>query len=265
MKPEFLIKTFIIVIGLVGITTAFGQKNGERFHATMKKLATAWTNQDVDAALECFSPDAQYIQPPDLQFYNGSKELRLLFEGLEPGTFMRFHHLWFDEKNSIGAGEFSFGNTNDANADHGICVVEMKGDKIFRWREYFVSGPSSFAQFISVDGKKWKWDINALQKSDVNGSLTNTYSTVIGSKKAPFQDVVLTITGEDVKGKYDWYNGKIEGVLRSDTLKGIWRQDNQGYGIIKFIFDKDLSTFTGLYNDILADPDKWFLWNGKKK
>jgi hypothetical protein len=78
----------------------------------MNRLADGWSKQNTDQALACFTEDAIYIEPPDIQFYKGHSELRPYFAALKPGTFMRFHNLWFDEGRQIGVGEYSFGEVN---------------------------------------------------------------------------------------------------------------------------------------------------------
>ena len=133
------------------------QATAASFGSVMATLADAWSTQDSRRALGCFTQDALYMQPPDLQLYRGRDELERLFRGLRPGTFMKFHHLAFDPKAQVGFGEFSFGRAGDAKADHGVVVVTLRGDRIAVWREYFQEGPSSFADFVGVEGKTWKW------------------------------------------------------------------------------------------------------------
>jgi ketosteroid isomerase-like protein len=125
----------------------------------MDELAWAWSQQDTQAALACFTEDALYIEPPDVQFYQGHEQLRAYFGALKPGTFMRFHQLWFDEAQQVGAGEFSFGMTGKATADHGVIVVELRDGRIAFWREYQRTGPSAFPDFIATTGKTWRWHI----------------------------------------------------------------------------------------------------------
>ena len=131
----------------------------QEFQALMEKLAHAWSYQDTDLALACFALDATYIEPPDIQFYNGQEQLRPYFAALKPGTFMHFHNLWFDEAKQVGAGEYSFGMTVKTTADHGVVVVELRDWQIAFWREYQRQGPSVFQDFIGTEGKTWQWHI----------------------------------------------------------------------------------------------------------
>ena len=125
----------------------------------MTKLAAAWTAQNTELALACFTPDAMYMQPPDKQFYVGHRQLRPYFAALKQGTFMKFHHVWFDEKTQVGAGEFTFGNSLTKTGVTGVAIVTVKHKKIATWREYFVTGSIDFNEFISTTGKNWEWHI----------------------------------------------------------------------------------------------------------
>ncbi len=131
----------------------------EGFRDLMEALADAWSRQDTEAGLACFTPDAVYMEPPDEQIYLGHEQLRPYFAALQPGTFMRFHHLWFDAARQVGAGEYTFGAEGAANADHGVAVVEIRAGRIAHWREYQRKGPAGFDDFVSVEGKDWRWHI----------------------------------------------------------------------------------------------------------
>jgi hypothetical protein len=110
-------------------------------------------------ALDCFTLDAIYTEPPDIQYFAGQEQLRAYFGALKPGTSMVFQHLWFDESTQTGVGEFSFGIWGREQATHGVCVVELRGGQIARWREYQRRGPFAFAEFIATEGKTWQWHI----------------------------------------------------------------------------------------------------------
>jgi len=131
----------------------------QEYHALMTKLAQAWSRQDTESALECFTSDAVYFEPQDVQFYHGQEQLRSYFGALTPGTFIVFHHLSFDESNQVGAGEFSFGLKGKSSADHGVVIVKVRDGKIASWCEYQRKGPSAFEDFVRLDGKKWQWHI----------------------------------------------------------------------------------------------------------
>lgn len=125
----------------------------------MEQLATAWTTQDTDLGLVCFTEDAVYMEPPDVQFYRGHEQLRPYFAALKPGMFMKWHSLMFDEATQTGAGEYTFGMTDQPQADHGVAVVTIEQGVIAFWREYQRKGPQPFTQFLAVEGKIWQWHI----------------------------------------------------------------------------------------------------------
>ena len=133
--------------------------NGEEFRELMERLARAWSTQDTELGLSCFTEGAVYMEPPDLQLYLGHAELRPYFAALTPGTYIRFHAIMFDEAAQVGAGEYSFGSEGEETADHGVAVVELEGGRIGLWREYQRKGPAAFDDFLARDGKSWQWHI----------------------------------------------------------------------------------------------------------
>lgn len=125
----------------------------------MERLAHAWSTQDTDLGLSCFTQSAVYMEPPDVQLFVGHEQLRPYFASLTPGTFMRSHTLAFDESAQRGAGEFSFGSEGEGTADHGVAIVEIEVGLIRVWREYVRKGPASFDDFTATEGKTWQWHI----------------------------------------------------------------------------------------------------------
>ena len=133
--------------------------SADGFVTLMERLADAWSRQDTERGIECFTEDAVYMQPPDEQLFRGRAELRKYFGALKAGTTMKFQHLAFDERAQRGFGEFTFGSVGAAKADHGVTVIEVREGRIASWREYFIEGPAAFPDFIAQDGKRWKWTI----------------------------------------------------------------------------------------------------------
>lgn len=125
----------------------------------MEQLAGGWREQDTERALACFTPDAIYSEPPDIQIYRGHAQLRPYFAALKPGTLMSFEHLWFDEDSQTGAGEYTFGSRGADLADHGVAIVELRDGQIAVWREYQRKGPLDFKEFKAVEGKQWLWHV----------------------------------------------------------------------------------------------------------
>jgi len=157
--------SFLLLFLLGGVCLLLGQTPVPRcidataYHALMQKLADAWSRQDLEAALSCFADDAVYMEPPDIQLYRGKEQLRPYLAALKPGTYMKFHNLWFDVDRQIGSGEYSFGHRNKATAEHGVVVTELKAGRIQSWREYQRKGPASFDTFLAPEGKHWQWTI----------------------------------------------------------------------------------------------------------
>jgi hypothetical protein len=129
------------------------------FRELMERLARAWSTQDAELGLSCFTKEAVYMEPPDVQLYVGHDELRPYFAALAPGTLMRFHALAFDEAARVGFGEYSFGSGGTEVADHGVAVVELEGERIAFWREYQRKGPADRGDFLARGGKTWQWHI----------------------------------------------------------------------------------------------------------
>lgn len=129
----------------------------DRFRGMVAALADAWGRQDIEAAIDCFTDDAVYMEPPDEQLFQGRDELRRYFAPLQPGTYLRADALWFDEDRQSGAIEFTFGVAGKEDADHGVAIVDVADGRIARWREYVRRGPADLAVFNATSGKHWKW------------------------------------------------------------------------------------------------------------
>ena len=129
------------------------------FRRLVHALADAWARNDAAGAAELFREDARYMEPPSEQLFVGRNELRAYFSPLTPGTYLDIHHAWYEPATGFGSVEFSFGVRGEAQASHGMAVVEVVDGSIMTWREYQTQGPSSFAEFTATDGKLWRWHI----------------------------------------------------------------------------------------------------------
>jgi uncharacterized protein (TIGR02246 family) len=129
------------------------------FRALVQRLADAWAALDAEAAVQCFTEDAVYMQPPDEQLFIGHDQLRVYFGPLDPGTYLRLDNVWFDDASQRGAVEFTFGVAGSEQADHGVAIVDVAGERFRAWREYLVKGPSDVDRFLAIDGKEWRWHI----------------------------------------------------------------------------------------------------------
>ena len=130
------------------------------FRRLVEQVAMGWETGDVERALAAFTPDAVYMEPPDIQLFVGHDQLRPYFAAVRPGTLMRLAHVSFDEASQTGAAEYTFAaGPDDPNADHGVAVVDVRDGRIARWREYQVKGPADRERFLATDGKDWTWTI----------------------------------------------------------------------------------------------------------
>ena len=149
----------IFIFALISCHQQNASIDNKEFENLMNRLANAWATQNTEVAVECFTPDAIYMQPPDEQLYVGHDQLRPFFAALKKGTIMKFHNIWFDKEMQMGACEFTFGSSESNSGVTGVTIVAIEEGKIKAWREYFISGPIDFDSFISTDGKNWKWTI----------------------------------------------------------------------------------------------------------
>jgi hypothetical protein len=126
------------------------------FEKLMTTIAEGWNSGNAKIAVECFSEDAIYIEPPDKQLIQGRDELYTYFGG-DAGAEMKltWHNLFFNEAKQSGAGEYTF--EMNGIIHHGMVVVDIKNDKITFWREYDVAGNLSYEDFLKIDGKDFQF------------------------------------------------------------------------------------------------------------
>lgn len=133
--------------------------DAHEYRTLLERLASAWAARDPVAAVECFTENAVYMEPPDRQVFIGRDQLRAYFSPLEPGTYLSLRNVAFDESDGVGMVEFSFGVSDRPTASHGVAVTVIEDGRIAIWREYWRSGPSAWDEFTSVEGKDWEWHI----------------------------------------------------------------------------------------------------------
>lgn len=151
-------KTIVVAFVLLSCGDSEERLSDHKFHQLMENIAKGWSTQDTDLALSSFDEDAIYMEPPNIQYYRGHKQLRPYFDALDNKYKLQFHNLWFDEINQSGAAEYTFSYGEDT-ADVGIVVVELEKGKIKFWREYQRKGPTEFKDFLQIEGKIWQWHI----------------------------------------------------------------------------------------------------------
>lgn len=143
---------FLTVILLSLLSACAGHRtpgmNTTEFGLLMQTVATGWNTGNARQAANCFTEDAIYSEPPDKQLYKGRAALFKFFggkEGRKNGMKMTWHHLIFNEREQLGAGEFTF---EYGTVVHGVVMVKVHEGKISNWREYWYESPLAWEQFI---------------------------------------------------------------------------------------------------------------------
>ena len=149
----------LILLLLVSACKNSADRVSERaFKILMHNIADGWSTQNTEQAISSFTEDAIYMEPPNIQYYRGHKQLRPYFDELDSRYKMTFHNLWFNKSAQTGVGEYTFSYGKDTS-DVGIVVVELEHGKIKFWREYQRKGPTDFKEFLSIENKEWEWHI----------------------------------------------------------------------------------------------------------
>ena len=140
-----LLLLVLVAIGSRGLA-ADGIATAE-FEYLMRTLAEGWNEGNAQKAADCFTENAIYSEPPNKQLYRGRAALFKFFGGTSgrKGTMkMVWHHLVFNERTQIGAGEFTF---DYGGTVHGVTMVRIKDGKISNWREYWYESPLDWEKF----------------------------------------------------------------------------------------------------------------------
>lgn len=114
----------------------------------MERFIGAWCARDVDALMECFCDDAEYINIPMDPPNRGSAEIRAFIEGfidtIEEIEFIVHHQLY--------QGDIVMNERTDRLKMNGqwielpvMGVFEFRDGKIAKWRDYFDMAPFSQA------------------------------------------------------------------------------------------------------------------------
>ena len=121
--------------------------NPGQFEKLMNALAQGWNEGNARKAADCFTQNALYSEPPDKQLYRGRDALFKFFgghEGRKRSMKMTWHHLVFDERKQIGAGEFTF---EYGGKVHGVAMVRIDHGRISHWREYWYQSALDWDEF----------------------------------------------------------------------------------------------------------------------
>ncbi len=155
--------SILLLFFVIGCNNSDDKISGRKFHELMKNVEEGWSNQNTNLALSSFDEDAIYMEPPNIQYYRGHKQLRPYFNELDNKYKMEFHNLWFNKNTQSGVAEYTFSYGKDTS-DVGIVVVELDNGKIKFWREYQRKGPTDFDEFLQIENKEWKWHIGNYPK-----------------------------------------------------------------------------------------------------
>lgn len=118
--------------------------NHDEFVTLMETIRERWIAGDTLRALECFTDDCVYMEPPDEQRYEGRAELFEFFGGDDPPPMdLAWHHLVVD--GDIGVGEYTYRGTHQY---HGLVIVQLRGGRIGRWREYQARSDLPWEEFV---------------------------------------------------------------------------------------------------------------------
>jgi SnoaL-like protein len=137
----------LIVLAIAAPAVRAETTNTAKFEALMKTVAEGWNEGNAQKAADCFTENAVYSEPPDKQLYRGRTALFKFFggnEGRKRAMKMTWHHLAFNERTQIGAGEFTF---DYGGTVHGVAMVKIENGKISNWREYWYESPLDWEKF----------------------------------------------------------------------------------------------------------------------
>ena len=120
--------------------------NRNEFENILKSLADAWSRRDYNSAANFFAEDVRYGDPLRYSFANRD-QLRAFFEadeGYEQKTV--WHTIMFDESSQAGAAEYTYEGTYRY---HGVVLIRLKDNRIWRWREYQHIDDRDWKTFVS--------------------------------------------------------------------------------------------------------------------
>lgn len=121
--------------------------NINSFKELLQKLSDSINHGNTSDAVSCFTEDAVYYVPVDKQLIKGKDELKAYFTGIsrsEAHAALTWHNIIFDEWQQAGALEFTF---SLKNSFHGIIIVKIKDNRIYRIREYKYKSTYDWEQF----------------------------------------------------------------------------------------------------------------------
>lgn len=111
----------------------------------IKKYKNAWINQDPEAILEIFTPDAIYHERVLEKPFRGHKEIKKYWQdkvvGEQKNIKFKLLKLYIDEENIIAEWEVNFYNKKREVNIHmkEVAILKTKNNKIKSLREYWSS------------------------------------------------------------------------------------------------------------------------------
>jgi len=120
--------------------------NRNEFEILLKSLADAWSRRDYSSAAKFFTEDIRYGDPTRYSFSN-RMQLQEFFEadeGYDQKTV--WHTIIFDESTQTAAAEYTYEGTYRY---HGVVLIRLKDNKIWRWREYQHIDDRDWKTFVS--------------------------------------------------------------------------------------------------------------------
>lgn len=121
------------------------------FEKLLRRVAEGWNNGNAQDAADCFTADAVYSQPPEKELYKGREALFKFFggtDGRKSAMKMTWHHIMFNERTQVGAGEFTF---EYGGRVHGVTVIKIREGLISNWREYWYESPLDWERFMGAN------------------------------------------------------------------------------------------------------------------
>lgn len=112
----------------------------------LQSLARGWAAKDYEKVAGFFAEDVRYSDPTRYRF-SSRAELLEFFQGEEGEESTVWHNAVFDEERQLGVAEYTYQGTHRY---HGTVWIEVRGDRIVRWREYQHVSDLEWEEFWSV-------------------------------------------------------------------------------------------------------------------
>src|SRR5262245_65223814 len=105
----------------------------QEFESLLQALARGWAEKDYDRVASFYTEDVRYRDPTRYSFTSRTELLETFFRGEVAEESTVWHNVVFDEGRQLGAAEYTYQGTHRY---HGTVWIQLRGDRIARWREY---------------------------------------------------------------------------------------------------------------------------------